>query len=140
MASERLPVLALDIGGTKLAVEAAGLGPIAGVGITGGGPLRRTDGVNGELHRGAAGNGGEFGHFLVRSGGRRCLCGRLGCLEIYASGNSIAERAREAVAERGSTSALALVPELRAEHVSAAADAQHLTAENVGRFLEGEAT
>lgn len=224
--SNRLPVLALDIGGTKLAVavvteDAAchGLqveptrrddgpgvildrlfamgrnaidaaGPVAGTGISCGGPLRRADGIltgplhlpgwvdipivamaeerfgvpatlendataaalgeyrygagrgtstmvyltlstgigggaviSGQLHRGAAGNGGEFGHILVRSGGRPCLCGRLGCLEIYASGSSIAARAREAIAERGATSTLARIDDLRAEHVSAAAEA-----------------
>ncbi|MET0885896.1 MAG: ROK family protein [Mycetocola sp.] len=224
--SNRLPVLALDIGGTKLAVAVVtedaechalrveptrrdegpevildrlfdmgqgaidAAGPVAGVGISCGGPLNRSDGIltgplhlpgwvdipitamveerfgvpatlendataaalgeyrygagrgmttmlyltlstgigggaviSGQLHRGAADNGGEFGHILVRSGGRRCLCGRLGCLEIYASGSSIAQRAREAVADRGATSSLAGIDDLRAEHVSAAADA-----------------
>ncbi|MGH1526651.1 ROK family protein [Leifsonia sp. L25] len=57
--------------------------------------------IDGRLHRGAAGNGGEFGHVMVRTDGRPCLCGRRGCLEGYASGTSIALRAREAVAERG---------------------------------------
>lgn len=53
--------------------------------------------VDGRTYRGAAGNGGEPGHVTVRSGGRRCRsCGREGCLEAYASGTSIAERAREA--------------------------------------------
>jgi glucokinase len=79
--------------------------------------------INGRLHRGAAGNGGEFGHVLVRSEGRECLCGRRGCLEVYASGSSIAARAREAVLERGAGSSLADLPELRAEHVVAAAAA-----------------
>ncbi|NUS04009.1 MAG: ROK family protein, partial [Nonomuraea sp.] len=54
--------------------------------------------IDGRLHRGAAGNGGELGHVTVRPGGRRCSCGRHGCLEAYASGTSIAERAREALA------------------------------------------
>lgn len=245
--SNRLPVLALDIGGTKLAVavvtddarchgllveptrrdegpgrildrlfamgqravDTAALGPVAGVGISCGGPLRRADGIltgpfhlpgwvdipivamveeafgvpatlendataaalgeyrygagrnsstmvyltlstgigggaviRGQLHRGAADNGGEFGHILVRSGGRRCLCGRLGCLEIYASGSSIAERAREAVAERGATSTLARIDDLRAEHVSAAAEdgdplAVELWSETTGLLASG---
>lgn len=53
--------------------------------------------IDGRTYRGAAGNGGEPGHVTVRSGGRRCRsCGREGCLEAYASGTSIAERAREA--------------------------------------------
>ncbi len=79
--------------------------------------------LGGQLHRGAAGNGGEFGHVLVRSDGRECLCGRRGCLEVYASGSSIAARAREAVLERGDGSSLARLPEIRAEHVVAAAAA-----------------
>ncbi|GAB3618173.1 ROK family protein [Okibacterium endophyticum] len=77
--------------------------------------------INGQLHRGAARNGGEFGHILVRSGGRACLCGRRGCLEGYASGTSIAQRAREAVEHSGSSSSLASLPVIRAEDVSAAA-------------------
>ena len=54
--------------------------------------------LDGRLYRGAHGNGAEFGHIQVRSGGRRCSCGREGCVEAYASGTSIALRAREAVA------------------------------------------
>ena len=79
--------------------------------------------IDGRLHRGAAGNGGEFGHVMVRTGGRLCLCGRRGCLEGYASGTSIAARAREAVIERGGASVLSTLPEVRAEHVVAAAAA-----------------
>jgi glucokinase len=53
--------------------------------------------VDGKLHRGPSGTGGEFGHVTVDWHGRRCRgCGRRGCLEAYASGTSIAERAREA--------------------------------------------
>ena len=79
--------------------------------------------VGSRLHRGAAGNGGEFGHLVVRPGGPRCLCGRRGCLERYASGTSIAQRATEAVSTRGSDSLLAALPEIRAEDVVAAAQA-----------------
>src|SRR3954468_7641824 len=53
--------------------------------------------VDGELYRGAQGNGSEFGHVTVDWHGRRCRgCGRLGCLEAYVSGTSISERAGEA--------------------------------------------
>jgi glucokinase len=53
--------------------------------------------VDGELYRGAEGNGSEFGHVTVDWHGRRCRgCGRLGCLEAYVSGTSITERAAEA--------------------------------------------
>jgi glucokinase len=53
--------------------------------------------IDGRLFRGRTGNGGELGHVTVDWHGRRCPgCGRPGCLEAYASGTSIAERAQEA--------------------------------------------
>jgi glucokinase len=53
--------------------------------------------LDGRLHRGPTGNGGELGHVTVDWHGRTCRgCGRRGCLEAYASGTSIAERAQEA--------------------------------------------
>jgi glucokinase len=78
--------------------------------------------VNGTPHRGAAGNGGEFGHVTVHRGGRLCSCGRRGCVEAYASGPSIAARAREALAG-GASSTLAGLPTVTAADVSAAAAA-----------------
>ncbi|WHP16388.1 ROK family protein [Cellulomonas sp. ES6] len=78
--------------------------------------------LDGRLHRGAAGNGGELGHITVRRGGRACSCGRAGCIEAYASGTSIAQRAGEALAaDPGST--LAGLPAVTAADVSAAAAA-----------------
>ncbi|GAA0897549.1 hypothetical protein GCM10009557_72340 [Virgisporangium ochraceum] len=80
--------------------------------------------VDGKLMRGAAGNGGEFGHLTVRRGGRRCSCGRRGCIEAYASGTSIADRAREAMeAEPRASSSLRGLQSLTAADVSAAAAA-----------------
>ena len=55
--------------------------------------------IDGRLHLGAAGNAAEFGHVTVRRGGRPCSCGRRGCIEAYGSGTSIAERAREGLAD-----------------------------------------
>src|SRR5439155_2025105 len=53
--------------------------------------------IHDRLYRGATGNGGELGHVTVDWHGRECRgCGRRGCLEAYASGTSIAERAEEA--------------------------------------------
>lgn len=235
------PVLALDIGGTKLAVavvtpdgstrgwqlaptrrdegpdgvlkrlfelghqavEDAGLGPVAAVGISCGGPLDTATGVlecpphlpgwidipvtalaaeefavpaylendatagaraehlfgaaagvgtmvyltvstgigggaiiDGRLHHGSAGNGGEFGHVLVERGGRLCRsCGRRGCVEAYASGSSIAERAQEAL-DGGAASVLA-----RGGRVTAA-DVSHAAAEGdeLARRVWGETT
>lgn len=82
--------------------------------------------LDGRLHRGAAGNGGELGHITVRRGGRACSCGRRGCIEAYASGSSIAARAAEALAdpEPGQApSSLAGLPAVTAADVSAAAAA-----------------
>ncbi len=78
--------------------------------------------IGGRLHLGAAGNGGEFGHVMVRPGGRLCTCGRLGCLEGYASGSSIAIRAREGI-EAGEATVLAALDVVRSEDVVAAAAA-----------------
>jgi glucokinase len=48
------------------------------------------------LGRGAA---GEIGHMVVKRGGRRCPCGRRGCLEAYAGRAAMEARAREQHAE-----------------------------------------
>jgi glucokinase len=41
--------------------------------------------VNGEILYGADGFAGEIGHTVVDPQGRRCACGKRGCLEAYAS-------------------------------------------------------
>ena len=53
--------------------------------------------MNGRLYHGASDCAGEIGHTTIDSNGRRCACGNYGCLEAYASGPAIAERAREAL-------------------------------------------
>jgi glucokinase len=53
--------------------------------------------LGGHLYRGVNGNAGEIGHMSLVYNGRPCNCGSRGCLEAYASGTSIAARAREAV-------------------------------------------
>ncbi len=45
--------------------------------------------VNGELYRGHSGIGAEFGHSVVVPGGRKCRCGKSGCIEAYAGGDGI---------------------------------------------------
>jgi glucokinase len=54
--------------------------------------------LDGRLYHGSSDMAGEIGHTTVDLTGRRCKCGNYGCLEAYASGPSIAERAREALA------------------------------------------
>lgn len=61
---------------------------------------------NGRLLLGHSGHAGEIGHTTVAVGGRACSCGSHGCVEAYAAGWAIAERAREAVAAEGAGSPL----------------------------------
>jgi glucokinase len=49
------------------------------------------------------------------------MCGRLGCLEGYASGTSIAARATEAASAAGDSTTLSQLAQIRGEDVSAAA-------------------
>jgi glucokinase len=53
--------------------------------------------IGGRLYHGASDVAGEIGHATIDITGRRCKCGNYGCLEAYASGPSIADRAREAL-------------------------------------------
>jgi glucokinase len=46
--------------------------------------------MNGQLHEGSGFVAGEIGHISIVPDGRKCKCGRRGCLEAYASGTSIA--------------------------------------------------
>jgi len=51
--------------------------------------------IDGKLYHGSSDAAGEIGHTTIDANGRRCKCGNYGCLEAYASGPAIAERARE---------------------------------------------
>ena len=61
--------------------------------------------IDGRLHHGASDVAGEIGHTTIDLNGRYCRCGNYGCLEAYASGPAIAQRAREAL-ERDEISTL----------------------------------
>ena len=76
------------------------IGLTVGTGIGGGIVL------DGRLYHGASDIAGEFGHMSIDSTGRRCKCGNYGCLEAYASGTAIADRAVEGI-EAGAESQLA---------------------------------
>jgi len=49
--------------------------------------------IDGEIYHGVTDVAGEFGHVTIDANGRRCKCGNYGCIEAYASGPAIAERA-----------------------------------------------
>jgi glucokinase len=60
--------------------------------------------IDGELHDGR-GTAGEIGHMVAKPGGRRCSCGRRGCVEAYAGRARMERRARR-LAERGNKTSL----------------------------------
>jgi glucokinase len=49
--------------------------------------------LDGRLYSGAHGSAGELGHMVLDPAGPLCFCGMRGCVEAYASGHSIEERA-----------------------------------------------
>jgi glucokinase len=68
------------------------LGVFWGTGVGGGVVL------DGKLWEGRGG-AGEIGHMVVKSDGRKCTCGRVGCMEAYAGRGAMEVRARERVAD-----------------------------------------
>jgi len=55
---------------------------------------------NGKMIYGHDGLAGELGHIIAERNGRKCNCGRKGCLERYASATGIVLTAEEWLAER----------------------------------------
>jgi len=49
--------------------------------------------LDGRLHRGAGGFGGELGHVPIAFDGRPCICGARGCLKAYVAGPDLAREA-----------------------------------------------
>jgi glucokinase len=56
--------------------------------------------IDGKIFHGALNTAGEIGHSVFQKDGRRCNCGNHGCLERYASGTGMIERAMEAYPEK----------------------------------------
>lgn len=65
---------------------------------------------DGKLVHGFADNAAELGHIILYPDGRKCGCGQKGCVEAYASADSTARRATEAI-EAGAESSLKKVLE-----------------------------
>ena len=51
--------------------------------------------LDGQLHRGQGGFGGELGHVPINFDGRPCICGGRGCLKAYVSGTDIGREGSE---------------------------------------------
>lgn len=62
--------------------------------------------VNGELVHGANGLAGEIGHTVAINNGRRCACGRQGCLETYTSANGLRRTTLELMSTKSYNSEL----------------------------------
>ena len=60
----------------------------------------------GRGHRGYSGFAGEFGHTCIVDHGRKCNCGKEGCLEAYCAARGIVMTAREVMEERPSEPSL----------------------------------
>jgi len=60
--------------------------------------------INGKLHLGIGGTGGELGHQIIDMNGPNCGCGGQGCLEAFASGPAIAAMGVKAVMQGLTTS------------------------------------
>ena len=84
--------------------------------------------VNGQLHLGIGGTGGELGHTMIDFNGPRCGCGNNGCLEAYASGPAIAAMGMKAVSQ-GLTTRIAELCEY---------DLNRITPELIAKAAEAE--
>jgi glucokinase len=91
--------------------------------------------LNGALHRGRRGAGGEVGHIAIAHGpgARPCACGLRGCLEAYASGPSVTKIAQE-LGWQGEASGRAVVEGARAGDAACRA-ALEQAAEHLGAAL-----
>ncbi len=81
--------------------------------------------IDDRLYVGASGAAGELGHIAVAADGPLCGAGHIGCLEAFASGTAIANRAEEAIAAGGLPRTARLAehnPPLSAEEVYMAAE------------------
>lgn len=99
--------------------------------------------LNGQLHLGIGGTGGELGHMVIDYNGPRCGCGNYGCLEAYASGPAIAAMGLKAVSQ-GLTTRIAdlcgndlnrITPKLIAEAAEAGDPIAREIFENAGFYL-----
>jgi len=53
--------------------------------------------IDGKIVGGSYYGGAEIGHMVIRQGGRKCSCGRSGCMEAYCSATGLKVTTREAM-------------------------------------------
>ena len=82
--------------------------------------------LGGVLRNGRSGASGEIGHVCVVDGGRRCGCGRRGCLEAYAGRASMERHARKLVHKGRSTELFKIMEKQGRDHVTSGVIARAL--------------
>ena len=85
----------------------AGRGAAAMVGLTLGTGVGGVIAVDGTVHLGHDGTGGEVGHQTIDPDGPMCGCGNYGCLEAFARADRLSEACGTATAEEAVTKARA---------------------------------
>jgi glucokinase len=94
--------------------------------------------LNDRLYCGAYGKAGEIGHSVAVEHGRRCACGKHGCLEMHAAGPGLALNYRELggrPAPDGSPAQGELIAKRAAEGEAAALEAFRMEGVYLGRAL-----
>lgn len=86
-----------------------------------------------EILRGDAGMGGQFGHLTVNHDGRRCYCGRAGCLETYVGVAPLSLALESATGRHPSSTAVKVSEALSAVKSGSAAAKQELASQ--GKWL-----
>ncbi len=104
--------------------------------------------INGHLHCGNSGLAGEFGHAIIKHGGRRCGCGHRGCAEAYCSKIAFVKALKKLVFKQGVPTCLpeekfnAKSRNIKSRHLAKAyraGDAPVCTVVNKGAYMLGVA-
>ncbi|MCJ7712592.1 MAG: ROK family protein, partial [Chloroflexi bacterium] len=88
----------------------AGRGASSMIGLTLGTGVGGAFAVDGRIHLGHDGTGGEIGHQTIDPDGPWCTCGNRGCMEVYARADQIAAACGTATAEEAIRAARAGEP------------------------------
>lgn len=64
--------------------------------------------IDGKIFEGGHPGGAEIGHMVLHRNGRKCTCGRAGCLEAYASATALIKEAKRVALEKKDSKLLEL--------------------------------